>query len=348
MSRKQPFSNRVKQAAKILLHGQADQTESRALPQITQAEIEQIRQFFPRPKFFIYGHARSGTTLLTRLIRVHPQVHCSYQAHFFTQPPYLHTLVADPKVRAWLENPSNRWNQGGDPSAVMLRAGADFLLEREAMQVGKAIVGDKSPNKFAGAKAIDYTHNLYPDARIIYIVRDGRDVAISRRIQNFIDNDAHLSAADLRIRQALIEHPEEFQQAQASIFTPGGLREAAASWAENVGQTKQRGLALYPERFYVLKYEDLLAMPYAVLRALWEFLGADVSLPRLEEDLLAEFSRNPDAEWQQQKVAAIASVLEKGKRGTWQTMFTPGDKQIFKETAGQQLIEWGYESGLDW
>ena len=45
--------------------------------------------------------------------------------------------------------------------------------------------------------------------------------------------------------KALIEHPEEFQQAQASIFTPGGLREAAASWAENVGQTKQRGLALY-------------------------------------------------------------------------------------------------------
>ena len=52
-------------------------------------EVAEARTFFPLEKFFIFGHARSGTTMLTRLIRLHPEVHCNYQAHFFTRPPLL-------------------------------------------------------------------------------------------------------------------------------------------------------------------------------------------------------------------------------------------------------------------
>jgi hypothetical protein len=44
----------------------------------------------------------------------------------------------------------------------------------------------------------------------------------------------------------------------------------------------------------------------------------------------------------------LAKLTEKGKRGGWRNLFTSRDKQIFKETAGQALIAWGYEKDLNW
>ena len=91
------------------------------------------------PKFFIFGHARSGTTLLARLVRLHPEVHCNWQAHFFTRPPLLRGMLSDPQVSAWLSRKSNRWNRGEDLSLVVLRAAADFIAiagGRHAVDLG--------------------------------------------------------------------------------------------------------------------------------------------------------------------------------------------------------------------
>ena len=79
--------DRVKKSARILLKGEAKRKNRNPIPAITLEEVAEIKQFFPREKFFIFGHARSGTTLLVRLARLHPEVHCNYQAHFFTRKP---------------------------------------------------------------------------------------------------------------------------------------------------------------------------------------------------------------------------------------------------------------------
>ncbi len=47
--------------------------QRREIPPITAEEVAEAHSIFPTEKFFIFGHARSGTTLLTRLIRLHPQ-----------------------------------------------------------------------------------------------------------------------------------------------------------------------------------------------------------------------------------------------------------------------------------
>ena len=57
---------------------------------------------------------------------------------------------------------------------------------------------------------------------------------------------------------------------------------------------------------------------------------------------------NPDADWQRKKAGDLVAALEKGKRGSWRELFTERDKRIFKEIAGQTLIDWGYEETLDW
>ncbi len=318
------------------------------IPQLSSSELEEIKHFFPAPKFFIFGHARSGTTLLTRLVRLHPQVHCNYQAHFFTRPPLLTGLVENPDVRSWLARRSNRWNRGGDLTTPLLRAAADFILERDLAKEGKQIVGDKSPNSLLNGEAVCLMHRIYPDARLVFIVRDGRDAVLSHRFQQFIDAEQHLSATDLRLRAEFVAEPQPFLSGERSIFTEKGIRQAAQGWVKNVTETHQAGLQLYQEQYFALRYEDLLRNPFATLCQLWSFLGADLSYADLEERVQQEMQQNPDADWQRQKAAQIVSPLEKGKKGSWRNLFTARDKEIFKQAAGALLIEWGYEKDLDW
>ena len=43
-----------------------------------------------------------------------------------------------------------------------------------------------------------------------------------------------------------------------------------------------------------------------------------------------------------------SSFLRKGVAGDWRDVFTERDKEVFKEAAGDLLIELGYERGNDW
>jgi hypothetical protein len=339
---------RIGLATRALRNGQAPARPRREVPPITLEEVAEARIFFPLEKFFIFGHARSGTTLLTRLVSLHPAVYCNYQAHFFTRKPLLESLVADAEVGAWLARRSNRWNRGSDLSPVVLRAAADFILEREARRAGKTIVGDKSPNSLLEEESVRRMHKVYPDGRLIFIVRDGRDMAISHRFQNFIDASQHLSREDLRLRADFARHPEPFMAGQQSIFTSKAIRAEAAGWAKNVSLTDQAARDLYGERYLHLRYEDLVKRPMAELERLWRFLGADPEAGGLEQAVAAELARNPDADWQKQKAGELVEPLEKGKQGSWRSMFTAYDRQAFKELAGQTLIAWGYEQDLNW
>ncbi len=148
-----PFRQRLSLATKILLGKEKPASSTRSISPISQDEVDEVKQFFPMEKFFIFGHARSGTTVLARLIRLHPQVHCNYQAHFFTRPPLLQSLVANKEVGEWLQRGSNRWNRGADLSPVILRVTADYIMEREARQLGKTIVGDKSPSSLLDGRS---------------------------------------------------------------------------------------------------------------------------------------------------------------------------------------------------
>lgn len=345
------LTQRLKTAARLLITGvppsrlAAEQAQRREIPAITLEEVAEIRQFFPLEKFFIFGHARSGTTLLARLVRLHPQVHCNWQFHPFTRPPLLRSLVADPAVGEWLSRRSNRWNHGRDLSPLVLRAASDFVLEREARALGKRIVGDKSPSSLLDGQAVQLLHDVYPDARLIYIVRDGRDTVLSHRFQAFIDSPQHLSAEDLRLRQDFIDDPAPFLAGERSIFTEKGLQQAALGWVRNVTETEQAGKTLFGDHYLSLRYEDLLADPYPVMRRIWDFLQADSSAAdelTLQEAVQQEMQSNPDADWQKEKAGEIAQALRKGQQGSWRQMFTPQDRQIFQQLAEATLLAWDY------
>lgn len=338
--------NRLTSALRLLLTGRAQPHGLREIPAIAPDEVAEAQRFFPMPKFFIFGHARSGTTLLARLIRLHPDVHCNWQAHFFTRPPLLSGLLAEQRFEDWLNRRSNRWNRGRDLSPVALRAMSDYILERDAAREGKTIVGDKSPNVILGGQAVEELVCLYPDAFLIYIVRDGRDALISHRFQNFIDGPQFLKRADLRIRDDFAHDPAPYLAGKRSLYTPAALKRMAHSWVDNVTDTHALGRQLFADRYYALRYEDLLARPFEMVARIWRMLDAEPST--MEEKVLAEMQSNPDADWQQEKAPELAQALEKGKTGSWREFFTQSDKTVVKQIAGQTLIDWGYEESLDW
>ncbi len=339
--------SRFRSAARILLKGDSKRKKRNPIPAITAEEVVEIRQFFPRDKFFIFGHARSGTTLLMRLVRLHPEVHCNYQAHFFTRQPLLKSLVNTPEAEEWLTRKSNRWNQGRDLSPLVLRAAADFILEREAAKEGKRIVGDKSPSSTIHGQAVRDLHALYPDAKLIYIVRDGRDVLISERFRNLVEESKFLKAEDKRIIEELRKDQTQFTNGTRSIFTEAVIRRVANGWVTNLQETEEEGHKLFGENYCSLRYEDLLTQSFAEMQKLWSFLGVRAD-PSLEKSIVDEMSSNPDEEWQAKRNEDIASFLPKGHAGNWQRLFTARDKSVFKEVAGEMLVKWKYEKDLSW
>jgi hypothetical protein len=338
---------RIKSAARLLLKGEAINRKRAEIPAITPEEVAEIKQFFPREKFFILGHARSGTTLLMRLARLHPEIHCNYQAHFFTRAPLLKSLVDTPEAADWLSRKSNRWNRGRDLSPLVMRAAADFIMEREAAREGKRVVGDKSPSSVIHGQVVRDTYAIYPDAKLIYIVRDGRDVLISERFRNFVEDSKYLTVADRRIVEALKADQTPFTDGRRSIFTDDFIRRVAKRWVADLTEIDGEAKRLYPSAYFSLRYEDLLAQPFAEMQKLWGFLGVQAN-PALEAEVQKEMGQNLDEVWQAKRNDTIASFLPKGKAGNWRNMFTQHDRQVFKEVAGEVLVKWDYEKDLNW
>jgi LPS sulfotransferase NodH len=334
--------SRFRSAARILIKGDAKKKKRNPIPAITPEEVAEVRQFFPREKFFIFGHARSGTTLLMRLVRLHPEVYCDYQAHFFTRRPLLKSLVDSQEIEEWLTRKSNRWNQGRDLSPLVLRAAADFIMESGAVKEGKRIVGDKSPSSTIHGQSVRDMVAIYPDAKLVYIVRDGRDVLISERFRNFVEESKFLKVEDKRIVEELRRNPDQFTNGTRSIFTDAFIRRVARGWVANLKEIEGEGQRLFGKNYFALRYEDLLDDPFLEMTRLWKFLGVKKIDQALAEKIKEEMASNPDEEWQAQRDGDIASFLPKGQAGNWQKLFTAQDKSIFNEIAGETLLRWNY------
>jgi hypothetical protein len=162
-------------------------------------------------------------------------------------------------------------------------------------------------------------------------------------LQTFIDATQHLSPAEIRTRTDFIEHPDWFQGGKRSLFGEQGLRRAAQGWVRNLTETDRAGRELYGARYTTLRYEDLLGDPWSQLQRIWGFLGATLPVEGLEEAVIQELGRNPDADWQLYKAGDLVQTIKKGQTGTWRELFTLQDKMVFQEVAGETLAAWGYD-----
>ena len=235
-----------------------------------------------------------------RLVRLHPEVHCDYQAHFFTRRPLLKSLVDSAEIEEWLTRKSNRWNQGHDISPLVLRAAADVIMEREAAREGKRIVGDKSPSSTIHGQSVRDMYAVYPDAKLVYIIRDGRDVLISERFRNFVEDSKFLTAEDKRIIEELRKDQNQFTNGTRSIFTEAFIRRVAKGWITNLQEIEDEGKRLFGKNYFALRYEDLLSNSFDEMIRLWKFLSVKKVEKSLAKKIKLEMGSNPDEEWQAQ------------------------------------------------
>jgi hypothetical protein len=141
--------------------------------------------------FFVAGEMRSGTSWLRHSLSDHPEIACGQEGSFFGRgydreeiPVYTgpvssltRALALSRELKTWHALPWNLWSDDYDEDLRNLsRLSVDYFLSKEVARTGRRIVGDKSPQH---TENLDEIYEIYPDARIIHIVRDGRDVAVS-------------------------------------------------------------------------------------------------------------------------------------------------------------------------
>ncbi len=310
------------------------------------------------PPFFAVGHGRSGTTWLERILNSHPEVLCKGSAMFFGKRRNLYegrktlyaALEGSEDLRLWHGMQANYWSERSYEGEMpgMVKALADHVMGTALQESGKSIVGDRTPHYVSHLEEVK---ELYPEAKIIHIIRDGRDVAISNL--HAVWNSARdrggpvdLKPEDLRRRDAYLEDPEGYLQSGESIFTEARVEELAHSWNGVVSKGRADGNRLFGENYLELRYESLLENPVPELEKLFGFLGVSVDPSTLER--IAEKNSFEKMSGRKPGQEKPSSFFRKGVHGDWKNVLNKRDREVFKKHAGQLLIELGYERDQSW
>jgi hypothetical protein len=320
------------------------------------------------PIFFLVGHARSGTSWLMRTLNAHPDILClgegrivdrSYRRDDIMQmdtetiqPSSLQRALRDAEyLRAWIER--SVWTRDDDPErhlTNLTRVAATYFLLDKLGRSGKTIVGDKTP--FLSDETTAEIAEIFPGARVVHIIRDGRDVAVSWMHHLWNRPIAPGVALGLQPdeeakREAYREDPGKLLASGEGIFTETRIRRFAEAWNSRVGRAIADGPALLGERYAEVRYEELLERPEDELKPLLEFLGASAGEETVSECLAATSFE----EWTKGRKRGEEdshSPLRKGVAGDWRNVFTQRDKRIFNKLAGDLLVELGYERDRNW
>jgi hypothetical protein len=304
------------------------------------------------PMFFLIGRSKSGTSWLMRLFNSHPEILCRGEGKFFGEDTAnaLHGALARSKeLRRWLGH--NPWTlRDQDPNLEDIVANIiNYLMQEKLRKTKKRIVGDKSP--FTTPGVVEEISSICPDAKVVHIVRDGRDVAVSsvhHQWNNATDQGGRrkLTREKLAKREAYREDPDTFGSSGESIFTGEHVAEIASSWSTSVSRA-MTDANLLGDNYYQVRYEDLIAEPVGEVRRLLQFLGADSSEEVARECVeAASFEQLSGGRVQGEEDSS--SFYRKGVAGDWKNYFTDQDRRVFKEEAGELLIRLGYEKDLNW
>ncbi|HWI87154.1 MAG TPA: sulfotransferase [Sphingomonas sp.] len=277
-----------------------------------------------RQVFFVCGAPKSGTTWLQRLLDAHPEILCSGEGHFiehFSIP--LAKVMRDYAGKMRLV--ADRVYEG-EPYYTRLEQDAldrlvrtfviDRLLSRDP---GPEVrwIGDKTPRY---ATYLPHLMRIFPDARFINIVRDPRDVALSRLHQAKRAGREGLTIAGTAERSAFIRD--------------GGL-----DWVRNVEPIAPFAIA-HPGRLHSIRYEDMIADPAREAGRLFAFLGASTDR-NLIDDAVAKTSfealsgRKPGEEHP-------TSFLRKGIAGDWVGGLEHSAIAVLEQVAGPLMRTLGY------
>lgn len=233
---------------------------------------------------FIVGAPRSGTTLLAALISSHSKIACGPETHFFSKTGAEERLSAvnDPNwpetavklltsITLLNQNVYKLFGFKRDEIEDYLRDRApsqqamlESLTQQFASSHGKSLWAEKTPNHILSLVEIT---SLYPNGKIVHIVRDPRDVS---RSMTKLPWASGLSVVNSYLWQDWIQCS---QQHKANIFT--------------------------------VRYEDLLAQPPEVLQSICEFIGVQFEDAMVDPSSSAENVVSENETWKEKVTKPI-------------------------------------------
>jgi hypothetical protein len=357
---------RIEQRYQVTHKEKRKPAERKSLGSQQSARQEEI------PIFFVTGAGKSGTTWFRRMLDHHPEIMCRGEGWFFgrnvryenhkhmetdaegrtLRPASLYNALAeDEYLRMWLER--TPWTRDGDVEeqlADLTREAIRLFLTKRLSRSGKRVVGDKTPLLSPGV--VGEIGAIMPEAKVIHVIRDGRDVAISaihhywNRERPF-EQGGELLARDRDKRDRYREDPERFLASGESIFDESAIKHNAEIWASYVGSAHRDGLSMPKDNYAEVRYESLLERPGRELGRIYRLLGVSVNKEVVRRGVKAE-SFEKRSGGRRRGHEDSTSPLRKGVAGDWRSVFTKRDKAIFKEVAGDLLVELGYEKDKAW
>lgn len=208
----------------------------------------------------ILGHGNSGTSILSRLLRNYLRVSFGTESQFIVRfannlrsygdlqnDTNLRHLIQDISRERWFQRCHKKWGFEVDCDAVFddvqtrtYRGVLDAVFLQLARHNDMAPRwGDKTPEY---TTQLDVIGPLFPDAKYIHLVRDGRDVALSL---------------------------------MGRFWGPRNIYTAACDWKNSVDAVDAFAATCAPGQFMTVTYEQLLTDPVSVFREFVTFLEID-------------------------------------------------------------------------
>jgi len=286
-------------------------------------QLSAIKQVLSKQLFFIGGAQKSGTTWLQHLLDSHPAIVCSGEGHFADAiaVPLGHTLEAynrrqDLIAERVYENKPFYTPYTVEEYKFMSQMLTALMMSRRGISDDIQCIGDKTP---INIMHLPLLVEIFPDAKFVHIIRDGRDVVVS-----------------------IVKHAQRVlkEKGEADWTFENKTGEFAEKWASYVEQ----GLAFakkYPNNYWEVRYEDLKKEPEKTLASLLKFLGVDNKRSICKKCLqTADFKRLSGGRKPGEEDPN--SFFRKGIVGDWQNHLDENTQRAFLTKAGTLLGRLGY------
>jgi hypothetical protein len=284
-------------------------------------------------KLFVVGCPRSGTTWVQKIFQAHPHVVGTDESYaFFRITQSVERGRYDPRgwgrllyqfdrdqrrgkhvgLHRYVDRPHLRRlaidaiRSGSSDQAV-----ADRLIDgifddfyRRVSNDQTELFVEKTPSHLWYA---DRILEHYPEARIVEVLRDGRDVC-----------------ASMQVLARFEEWLPPTLEAQ--------IREWVAFAEEGLGL---RAKSQFSSRVLLVRFEDLKTEPVEGISRLFDFAGLTS-----DDALVRGVARATD--FSRLENTGDRSHARRGEVGDWVNHLTPEDEQLFREIAGPTFLEVGY------
>ena len=189
------------------------------------------------------------------------------------------------------------------------------MYDELARTHGKLLGGEKTPDY---VRHLPLLHGLFPWAKMVHIIRDGRDVALSTLEWARKDKG-----------------PGKFK-----LWQEEPVAVCALWWRWQLITGRIAGAALGPNLYHEIKYEDLVAQPEEALRKLADFLALPFAREMLEYHV-GKFLDQPGLDAKKAWAPPTPGLRN------WRSSMSARDVELFEAIAGDLVGALGYERDAD-